>query len=80
MADPSRFLSKLSDGNYATWAARMECYLINQDLWAAVGAADHAYSAKAKAQLGLFVEDRYLSLVIGSDSAKASVPPLRHMR
>jgi len=77
MADPSRFLSKLSDGNYATWAARMECYLINQDLWAAVGAADHATSAKTKALIGMCVEDRYLSLVMGSDTAKAAWDALK---
>ena len=62
--------TKLNDSNYATWAARMECHLVNAELWAAVGTAEHRASAKAKAQIGLCVEDRYLSLVMGSDSAK----------
>jgi len=71
MADMNRFMApKLNDSNYGTWAARMECHLVNAELWAAVGAAEHAASAKAKAQIGLAVEDRYLSLVMGSDSAK----------
>jgi len=61
---------KLGDSNYATWAARMECHLVNAELWAAVGTAEHRASAKAKAQIGLCVEDRYLSLVMGSDTAK----------
>ena len=69
--------NKLGDSNYATWAARMECYLINQNLWAAVGAADHASSAKTKALIGMWVEDRYLSLVMGSDTAKAAWDALK---
>ena len=70
-------IPKLHDGNYATWAARMECHLVNHDLWAAVGAANHATSAKTKALIGMCVEDRYLSLVMECNTAKAAWDALK---
>ena len=70
-------IPKLSDSNYATWAARMECHLTSSDVWAAVGAADHEASAKAKAIIGLAVGDQYLSLVMGCSTAKAAWDALK---
>lgn len=80
MADPGKFaISKLGNTNYASWKFQMEMFLIREDLWHVVADAKpepvtdawNKADRKARATLGLCIDESQYVLIKDSVSAKA---------
>ncbi|XP_062709476.1 uncharacterized protein LOC134288474 [Aedes albopictus] len=78
MSDLKTSLKKLGDSNYAVWKFRMELVLIQEDLFGVVSEEKpedpdpvwKAKDAKARALIGLSVEDGQLCHIIRAGSSK----------
>lgn len=85
MADATLRITKLNGGNYQTWKFKMELLLIKEDLWDVVSqdtpdpvtAAWETKDRKARATIGLLLEDSQLHLVRKETTAKATWSALK---
>lgn len=80
MSDPGKFaIAKLGNNNYASWKFQIEMFLIREDLWHVVEDAKpepvsdawRKADRKARATLGLCIEESQYVLIKDCDSAKA---------
>lgn len=87
--DGSRFsLQKLNNGNYPSWRFKVELLLVREDLWRYVTpglkpeteavAVWNAGDAKARAIIGLLIEDNQHALIRPSKTAKEAWTALQN--
>jgi hypothetical protein len=80
MTDPSLRIVKLNGSNYQTWKFKVELLLIKDDLWEVVNEAPpdevtaewSAKDRKARATIGLLIEDSQLNLIRKENTARST--------
>lgn len=86
MADPSKFsIAKLGNNNYGTWRFQMEMFLTREELWHVIAEqapvpvteAWNRADKKAKATIGLCIEQSQYTLIKSSTTAKEVWDALR---